>query len=378
MQMRFLILDTRYDRSIKEWYARHPGLDRLTYDEQRASFRSSLIGETQSQAAALRQLGHEALDIVFNLLPAQAAWAREHHMSVKSEPRWGLRLRRGIVPWPIRQRDSHWLAGVLLRQIDEYRPEVIHVSAMDTLEPALIREVRRRCRFMVGQIAARLPIERALLGYDLILSSLPNFVDRFRNAGVDAEWLPLAFDPTALAVAGPGKREIAVSFAGSLFDVHSARIALIEAIAARTRIDVWSADATRLRHRPASQLGTHPGVWGADMYRVLASSRQTVNLHAVTEDIAPVDANNFRLFEATGMGALLVTDRLRTLGQLFHVGREVVDYGSPDECADLVSYYVDHPDEATSIAAAGQARTLREHTWTDRMEREAAMIGTRI
>jgi hypothetical protein len=376
--MRFLIIDTRYPRSIEEWYGRHPGLDSQTAEAQRASFRTSLIGETHSQAEALRQLGHEADDIVANLWPAQAAWARQDDINGPSEPRWGIRLRRGVIPWPIRRQDYRWLAGVLLRQIDAYRPDVIHMSAMDTLEPDLIREVRQRCRFMVGQTAARIATERALLGYDLVVSSIPNFVDRFREAGVDAEWLPLAFDATTLAVVGSRPREISVSFAGSVSDVHSARIAVIQAIGKRTGIDVWSADAARLPPRPATEYRTHPSVWGTDLYQVLASSKLTLNVHAQNEDTPPMDANNYRLFEATGMGALLVTDRLRTLDRLFHVGREVVDYGSPEECAELVAHYVDHPGEAQSIAAAGQARTLREHTWADRMAREAAMIAKRI
>ncbi len=376
--MRFLILDSRYSLSVDGWYAKHPGLHKLTYDDQVASFRSSLIGETNSQAKALRELGHEADDVIFNLMPAQAAWAREHGFLVNDSPRWGLRLRRGLVPWPARRTDSQWLATVLLRQIEEYRPDVIHLSAMDVLEPALIREIRLRCRFMVGQIAARLATERAQLGYDLIVSSLPNFVERFQNAGIEAEWLPLAFDPSPLSIVGPQDRKVSVSFVGSVFDVHPTRIPLIETIGENTAIDVWSADAGRLPTGRYGRVRKHPGVWGADMYRVLASSRQTVNVHAFTEDIPPIDANNFRLFEATGMGALLITDRLRTLGELFDVGREVVGFGSPAECAELVSYYVDHPDEAASIAAAGQARTLRDHTWMDRMEREVAMIRQRM
>jgi spore maturation protein CgeB len=33
----------------------------------------------------------------------------------------------------------------------------------------------------------------------------------------------------------------------------------------------------------------------------------------------------------------------------------------------MVRYYLDHPDEAEAIARAGQARTLREHTYQSRM-----------
>jgi spore maturation protein CgeB len=100
------------------------------------------------------------------------------------------------------------------------------------------------------------------------------------------------------------------------------------------------------------------------MYEVLASSRVALNHHG---DVGPY-ANNLRMFEATGMGALLITDWKPNLGDYFDVGREVVAYHSADECAELVDHYVAHEDERAQIAAAGQSRTLAEHTWPLRMQ----------
>jgi spore maturation protein CgeB len=106
-------------------------------------------------------------------------------------------------------------------------------------------------------------------------------------------------------------------------------------------------------------------VWGLDMYRALARSRVTLNRHI---NVAENNANNMRLYEATGVGALLITDRKDNLGELFEVGKEVVAYSSPEEAAELIRYYIAHPEEARAIALAGQARTLREHTYKRRME----------
>ena len=78
------------------------------------------------------------------------------------------------------------------------------------------------------------------------------------------------------------------------------------------------------------------------------------------------------------MGALLVTEARSNLGELFDIGAEVVAYETPREAGELVRYYLDHPDDATAIAAAGQARTLREHTWANRMERLAGIIQEHV
>jgi len=64
----------------------------------------------------------------------------------------------------------------------------------------------------------------------------------------------------------------------------------------------------------------------------------------------------------------LLTDRKDNLGELFEIGKEVVAYSTAEEAAELIQYYLAHPDEAQAIARAGQARTLREHTYRHRME----------
>ena len=91
----------------------------------------------------------------------------------------------------------------------------------------------------------------------------------------------------------------------------------------------------------------------------------TLNIHI---DIAEDFAGNMRLFEATGVGTLLITDWKKNLHDMFEPGKEVIAYRTPAECADLVEYYMEHEDECREIGRAGQKRTLREHTYYQRME----------
>jgi spore maturation protein CgeB len=81
-----------------------------------------------------------------------------------------------------------------------------------------------------------------------------------------------------------------------------------------------------------------------------------------------------RLFEATGAGALLVTDWKENLEELFDIGREVVAFRSTNECTDLIEYYMTHEDERARIATAGQARCLRDHTYERRAVALAAIL----
>ena len=55
----------------------------------------------------------------------------------------------------------------------------------------------------------------------------------------------------------------------------------------------------------------------------------TLNHHI---DVAEAYAGNLRLFEATGVGTLLVTDWKKNLHEMFEAGKEVVTYRTPEEC----------------------------------------------
>ncbi len=76
-----------------------------------------------------------------------------------------------------------------------------------------------------------------------------------------------------------------------------------------------------------------------------------------------------RLFEATGVGACLLTDRKDNLASLFEPDREVVTYGSAEEAVEKYRYLADNPRERATIAAAGQRRTLRDHGFDRRAAR---------
>lgn len=140
---------------------------------------------------------------------------------------------------------------------------------------------------------------------------------------------------------------------------------MLEYLARSTKIEFFGYGVESLNRSSPIVACHHGEVWGLEMYRALARSRVTLNRHI---NVAENNANNMRLYEATGVGALLITDRKDNLGELFEVGKEVVAYSSPEEAAELIRYYIEHPSEARAISLAGQARTLRDHTYQRRME----------
>ena len=217
----------------------------------------------------------------------------------------------------------------------------------------------------MGQYASPLPKGRDFSAYDLMISSLPNLVDYFRRQGLPSEVHRLGFEPSVIERLGESKDRISISFVGSLSSAHSSRRELLEYVCQHAPVDVWGYGSDRmLKSSPVA--GRYRGsAWGYEMYRILGRSMMTLNHHI---DVAGPYANNMRLYEATGVGTLLLTDWKANLNELFELGNEVLAYRSPGECSELIQYYLKHEDERKAIARAGQQRTLREHTYYRRMQ----------
>lgn len=393
--MRILIVDHYYPAFLNSFYGSRPDLESATHEQNQAALSAGLFGESAFEVDALRSLGHEADDVIVNAYSLRKAWAREHGMAIGAEKRWQLRRRRGLIPWVARKADGSWgwttrrarvpwfsrapdaawMWSALLTQVRDYRPDVVHIACMDTLPERVVAEVAGSVRLVVGQIAAEPPSDRGFGNYGFVVSSIPDLVSRFRAMGIASEWLPLAFEPSVRRHIPEVERDIPVSFVGSFSTDHPQRADIVDAVARAGPLQTWTASRWALPVGSPIARSVQGQAFGIEMYRVMARSRITLNTHAA---VAGKDANNLRLYEATGMGALLVTEARSNLGELFEVGKEVVTYGSPQEAAELVRHYLDHPDEARVIAAAGQARTLRDHTWTNRMERLSRMFEERL
>ena len=100
------------------------------------------------------------------------------------------------------------------------------------------------------------------------------------------------------------------------------------------------------------------------MLRILARAKIVLNRHI---DVAEENANNMRLFEATGMGALLLTEEKQNLSELFIPDLEVITYRDVDEIVSRVGEYLGDETAAARVAEAGQRRTLGEHSYLHRM-----------
>jgi spore maturation protein CgeB len=363
--MKFLILNTDYSEFLCWLYTKHPRLEREAYEHQARVRSESLYSIGDFYSSNLRKLGYEAQEIDTNNKFMQKAWADEHGLRIDCQERWQFRLRRGLVPWVSRATNCQWMYEIMAAQVQHYRPDVLLSPAMNAVSNDFLREIKPYVKLLVGEHAAtQLPETENWGVYDLVISSFPPTLDWFRSKGVPAELNRLGFEPRVLFDLKDRERSIPISFVGSFYSVHSTRVEWLEYLCSRFQVKVWSPHTNYLSAASPILRAYAGSAWGAEMYQVLRDSFLTLNHHG---DVPPY-ANNMRLFEATGVGTLLITDWKANLHEMFEPGKEVVSYRSAEECAEMIQYYLEHDQEREGIARAGQQRTLRDHTYYKRMQ----------
>jgi MoaA/NifB/PqqE/SkfB family radical SAM enzyme/SAM-dependent methyltransferase len=350
-QLSILFINTYYPAFLDSCYKRKPGLHNESYMIQHAAIQSERFGDSDFYSHGMIEAGWQAQDAIVNCSPLQQAWARENDCR-------GSNLE------------------IAVEQIRRQHPSVVYIQDINIATADFINALRPYTDLIAAQHASPIPPHIDFGLFDVVFTAAPHFVPLFRRFGIPCYYMPLAFDPRVTNQAIPhNQRKIDVSFIGGFSNLHIESYQLMEYLAQQTPIQFWGYGIDTLPEDSLIPSRHHGEAWGMNMFDITSNSRIVVNRHG---EIAENYACNMRLFEATGSGALLLTDFKDNLNELFEIGKEVIAYRSPEECAALINYYLRHPDEAEAIARAGQTRTIREHTYKSRMRRTSEILARHL
>jgi len=341
-----IFFNTYYSKYIDQIYHKHPQLAEDTYENQKKIFLDGFFGDCDFYSKGLIKAGWRAEVFIGNVVNLQNAWAREHNFSGE-------------------------MFDIALEQVKMLKPQVIYLQEMADGSKEILDALRPYTDLIVGQIACPLSESTYLKGFDIIFTSFPHFVKFFKQKNITSYYQPLAFEPRILEKITDFKKKYPVTFIGSITIDHKKGEQIISKIIDQFPIDIWGWIDEYCLSTPLLKY-YHGEVWGLEMFKLFSQSLITINRHI---DVAENYANNMRLFESTGCGAMLLTDYKDNLNDLFEIGKEVVAYRTPEECVELIKYYLKNPDEAREIAIAGQKRTLRDHTYEKRMKQTAEIFN---
>ncbi len=174
--------------------------------------------------------------------------------------------------------------------------------------------------------------------YDLLLSSTQRYLDNYKNLVKYGVWFPNGY-PSDLIKPNPDiLRSHDVGFCGSSIPQRNVIIDIIEK-ELKIKRDIF--------------------VIGDDMVTALSSYKIAFNYN-IADDI------NYRTFEATGAGAMLLTNYTPNLEKIFDIGKEIVTYKSVDDLLEKIRYYTENDNERNAIAEAGLLRSQKDHSYDTR------------
>jgi hypothetical protein len=81
-----------------------------------------------------------------------------------------------------------------------------------------------------------------------------------------------------------------------------------------------------------------------------------------------VDETTTRTFEIPACGGFMLHERTSELLELYEESKEVGCFGSVEELASKIEYYLAHPEERDAVARAGHARCAPAYSYDQRMK----------
>ena len=318
-----------------------------TYDELIEEINSDYFLMYSSFIVHLRKLGHEAHLIIPNLKELQTKWAAEN----------------------ITNAGDNSGEEIALAQIEQHQPDILFLNSNFEYWGSFAQRASAHCKKICAWLSC--PFEETLSfdHIDHLYTLFPPHYDYLKNRGLNVTMTQAGFDADILNNVSKSK-EVDFSFVGGIGGHHKKRMKYLSALAKATELQLWGygfksenviknivkQGLTKFRFTK----NYHGEAWGLDMYNILHNSKIVFNSHG---DIAGDFAVNMRMFEATGMGALLLTENSKNIKDFFEAGKEVITYDSVEDAIEKVKYYLSHEDERAAIAKAGQERTLRDHNY---------------
>ncbi|OBZ09710.1 spore maturation protein cgeB [Bacillus sp. FJAT-27264] len=227
---------------------------------------------------------------------------------------------------------------------------------------------------------------KIVLHYDYVFTLERNCIDFYKGLGCQqVHYLPFGFHrehyhPTTTR--SPIQRDI--SFIGSAYwnRINFFREVLPELMQYNTVINgIWW---DRLPEAPQYGERIEIGKWMSPQETALAysGSKIVINLHRshIDEDVnnnslgITAVSPNPRTFEIAASGTLQLCDARDDMGNFYKPGEEIETFASPKEMMDKIRFYLTHEEERREIVLRAYERTLKDHTYTKRLNQLLTII----
>jgi spore maturation protein CgeB len=361
--MNILVLDTIYQSILKEIEAKIQTQHLEGFEAIRQEILSYRFGTSGCYEYYFSEYGHECIELVANSVLLQSAWSKEAKIGFLNTKAWDKSFyfsrTKAFHPFLNYLRQFHFLA---VQQVKFYKPDVLIIKDIHEYPPKILKQFKESVSQLVGFCSSTIVDPSNFREYDLILSSVPANLDIATNLGVKNKRVFPAFDTRNLEFQSKN-REISTSFIGS---IYSGTIPILKAaLEVDPELQIFAPNPEALQSEKGLLNNYVGNTWGLEMYKIYGKSKITLNRHGA---IASNFAANMRLFEATGMGACLITENRPNLTDLFDPSTEVVPYEDLQDLQSKLKLVLESESRRQRIAEAGQRRCLQQHSYNARIK----------
>ena len=266
----------------------------------------------------------------------------------------------------------------LLRSVADYQPDLILVLLGNMISPKTVERIRR---IFSGGIVCWCQDQLTTLGrqyligsgYDTVFVKDHYLVETFRNyTNMDVHYLPEACNPTYHKSVSLGAAE-QLAYASDICtfgNIYYYRQAILEPLA-KYDLQVWGHQPGWLIDRLGHRFKGRP-VYEEEKCKAVAGAKIVLN----TLHFGEINGLNCRAFEVAGCGGFQLASHSTAMQDHFQIGTEIEVFRDKSELLEKVDHYLQHPEQARSIARAGQERAYAEHTYAHRLAEIFRRTGT--
>ena len=329
------------------------------------------FGENNNITKELSKKNYDCNEIISNVKYLQKAWSREY----------------------LRKKSNK---KIILEQILFYKPNVIYFGNYSLLTKDLLKEIRKLNYVKLVMVFHCSPItseiEKKLKLADIVITCTDGYKkDIKKKIKKKAYKIAHAFNPVFKNIKNFEERKIDVSFIGSLYiksGLHFNRINFIYHLLKNfknsyiainfsmmnifhiLKLFMFSNSKLSLIEKlniifklVYIMINSRKTVYGNKMLKILSNTKILVNSHI--EDTKY--AGNMRLFEGTGSGCMILTDKKYGLNKLFSTNKEIITYKNTQDMIYKIKYFLENDKKLRQVANNGFRRTVSDHNYKKRI-----------
>lgn len=353
----------QYTAMSREQLVRHPEWDYCTHIDALMR-RSFYIGDSYSRN--LNDMGHTARDFIPGVAELQSLWQQERRKTIPltslATQAVGAGVGARLMRKTFRSAYNQWLEELLVAQIQEFAPNVVYFFSGTPVSEQLICRLKTKSRVFL-QWTCPLRTKVPYAAFDAIVSGSREMAEHFRRSGCHSRYVGHGFDTIVLERMKQKTAQPQALFCGSLSSRHASRQNLFRRLAENPRVTICSPDARSIPHSFRNRL--RPPVFGVEMYEAISDHLLVLHQNI---DALRLSVSAKRLYEAAGVGRVVLTNRQDGMERYFEPDAEIVLFDSDEECEQKLNWLLENPDRTIEMGRRAQARVLREHTLAQRMQ----------